>query len=116
MSSNNALKNTVNPNSSVDRQNVYTAPNGAPVVIRYLVLNESGEGDNVQYKSRLAALESVLGDRGIGDELIAEMRSCMVNVRDSLEVSDWISANSDYVLELFEQYKYRLIEVLEWRK
>jgi hypothetical protein len=81
-------------------------------VLKYLIVDINGQGDDVHYTTHLEAYNSVCDC----DDVIDYARKVFHEEKWKIvepELSDWISEN---IKEIADELGYRLIPVADWRK
>jgi len=92
----------------------FTGDPTRPVVRRYRVVDPEGEHGNVLHKGYYSAVESLLDDRGIGDDLIELLQDAdAYDDTSAVTVADCFHANQDAVDEILERHGYRIDMILK---
>jgi hypothetical protein len=98
----------------------FSGPILRQVEVRYMVVDSHGGSDEVLHKGYISALESLLNDRGIGDELLAMLHEDDVIARfrkgDENAIGDWLYENQKLVEEKMAEHGYRVVNVLKFKE
>lgn len=84
--------------------------------IKYLVIDASGDGNDVYYSSWTSAMMSLLEEKGIGDKLERRMYADSVKHTSApfnMDRSDWFVDNAEEVEAIATAYGYKILQVLK---